>query len=305
MPLKQRVAARPGGTQGGRLNLNKHRSDMYRRVQGQLIDPSFFGVLVAWAPIFMTAAAVYMGMADMVEGVTRPLKPVAVMTTYNYLFKLMGPIFPFMILGIRIILIATCLITLAPGAPLLNVNDHRITFIFVAITCMRALVYGTTLLSSRESMSDHIFMGTSLVVLARIEMHAALDILCGDQGGAVVLSVRKKKSDGEGGKEGGKGAEEPPAPPPTLGNYKFLFLIPFLLSVLLIALTHANNYVTARYFHSKEESQAAVLCGILLFEAPACMWMMQSSGYSIFTFQFWKSQPKQDKAVKELEQAAE
>jgi len=267
---------------------------MYKRVQGQLIDPSILGVIVAWAPIFLTGAAVYMGMADMVEGVTRPLKPVPIMTTYNYLFKLMGPIFPFIILAIRIVLIATCMISLAPGAPLLNVADHRITFIFMAITVMRLFVYGSTLLSSRESMSDHVFMGVSIAVLARIEMHAAFDILTGDQGGAVAIAFQRRKpgkaSQGEqkGGKEAAQDGKDEPsaaAAPATLGAYRFLFLIPFVLSVLVIGLTHANNYVTARYFHTKEESQAAVLAGILLFEAPSCMWLMQSSGYGIFTYQ--------------------
>ena len=59
-------------------------------------------------------------------------------------------------------------------------------------------------------------------------------------------------------------------------------MVPFLLCVGLICLTLANNYITARYFHSKAESLAAVITGVMIFEIPLCMWLMQSSGYSIF-----------------------
>mmetsp|Transcript_32461 Transcript_32461/g.63419 ORF Transcript_32461/g.63419 Transcript_32461/m.63419 type:complete len:308 (+) Transcript_32461:264-1187(+) len=307
MPLKQRAAAGGAKKGFGFTKLHQQRNDMYKRVQAQLIEPSITGAFVAWLPIFITGAAVYLGMHDLVEGVTRPLKPIPIMVTYNYIFKLMGPVFPFLILAIRVLLIITCITTLTPGAPLLNVNDQRITFVFVAVTTMRLLVYGATLLSSRESMSDHIFMGVSLVVLARIEMHASLDILMGDPAGAIVLKVQKPQKKGEDEK-GDKDAPKegtPPASPPTLGRYRLLFLIPFTLSLLTIVLTHCNNYVTARYFHSKEESQAAVLTGIMLFEAPCCMWLMQSSGYGIF--EIFKTAPPQPpkEAVKELSNAAE
>lgn len=44
-----------------------------------------------------------------VEGVKRPENPVPIMVVYNYLFKLGGVFFPFLVLGVRIILIITVL----------------------------------------------------------------------------------------------------------------------------------------------------------------------------------------------------
>ena len=54
-----------------------------------------------------------------------------------------------------------------------------------------------------------------------------------------------------------------------------MMCVPALLAVLLVALLHANNYITCRYFHTNDESMMALICGILLFELPASVffWM--------------------------------
>ena len=78
------------------------------------------------------------------------------MVVYNYLFKLCGALFPFFIIAIRIILIKTTLKSVAPDAEIINSSDKRLGFMYVGITLMRALIYGVTLLSKGETMSDHI-----------------------------------------------------------------------------------------------------------------------------------------------------
>jgi hypothetical protein len=67
-----------------------------------------------------------------------------------------------------------------------------------------------------------------------------------------------------------------------------------------------NNYNTARYYHSKNESMASILCATFFFEFPLSIWMMQSSDYSIFVLEIFKSNPK-PKAVsgKELQEVAQ
>lgn len=67
-----------------------------------------------------------------------------------------------------------------------------------------------------------------------------------------------------------------------------------------------NNYNTARYYHTKAESLASVLCATFFFDFPLSLWMMQSSDYSIFVAEIFKWSPKpRIGSGKALEQVAE
>jgi hypothetical protein len=93
---------------------------------------------------------------------------------------------------------------------------------------------------------------------------------------------------------------------PKLGKYRLLFIIPLVMSGLVFVLTMINNYNTARYYHSKNESFASILCATFFFEFPLSLWMMQSSDYSIFVLEIFKSNPKTKVAPgKELQEVAQ
>jgi len=82
---------------------------------------------------------------------------------------------------------------------------------------------------SKEFMSDHVFLGISIACLARFELYCCLE---------------------------------------CLGSNKLL-AIPAAAALVLIVLTHCNNYITSRYFHTQQEAYMSLVCGELMFDMPA------------------------------------
>jgi hypothetical protein len=52
--------------------------------------------------------------------------------------------------------------------------------------------------------------------------------------------------------------------------------LPAISSVVLVLLTHGNNYVTARYFHSAGETAMSLGAGLGMFEAPVSFFLWRS-----------------------------
>lgn len=52
----ERRAVSTGGKWG---TITTNRKELYKRVEDQLMDPTFFGVLIAWLPVVMSGFAVY------------------------------------------------------------------------------------------------------------------------------------------------------------------------------------------------------------------------------------------------------
>ncbi|KAJ1466329.1 hypothetical protein T484DRAFT_1922360 [Baffinella frigidus] len=118
--------------------------------------------------------------------------------------------------------------------------SRSLPVVFLLVSGVRAGVYGLTLMMPHETMSDHVFMGLSIAALARLDLFASLD------------TMRKTSS------------------------RKAVMVVPALVGVMLCLLTHANNYITCRYFHSAEESMMSLGAGLAMFEVPVTFLLFRS-----------------------------
>ncbi|EKX52420.1 hypothetical protein GUITHDRAFT_133514 [Guillardia theta CCMP2712] len=188
-------------------------------------------VIVYGIPLLMSFLGIIFtlgGAADKQEGVTRPSAPIPVLHQFNIIFKKTGALLPFVPLLYRLAVSRLGKSSLPNDFTNRHCKGIRIFAGFVIMTLIRAVAYSLTLLKSKDIMSDHVFLALSVSALCRFELHVCLE---------------------------------------TYHSNRLIHLAT-MMNFIIVVCVNANNYVTARYFHTTEESVNSLLCGFLLFEIP-------------------------------------
>lgn len=153
------------------------------------------------------------------------------------IFRQLGALVPFLFYAPRV------LTALAVGKP--ATWAKKCLQVYVTVTFVRmALYYAHISASAKHHMSDHIFLGASVVACLQLELVCSMN--------DIVKAVK----------------EDPDEVLLTLtGSARFV------MCLLTMLLTSADMFYTAKYYHERDHSATALLVGLGLFQAPV-LWLL-------------------------------
>lgn len=186
---------------------------------------------------------------------------------FDKIFRMVGPIIPFVIVAPRSVL--PDLITTPRGVvvqrgsvlggPLVTISYY------LGLTLLRAAIYVIVAAMMPKSMADHVFLGASVFAMLNSEATSCVKQYYDLRG-------NKAKIEDEPDYE-----HAPKRKYVRLAGYTKVVLVGrvalAVLATLLASLVLADMYYTARYFHAVPETAISIVAGLVCFQIPLAVYI--------------------------------
>lgn len=206
---------------------------------------------------------------------------------FDRVLRLVGPAVPLAVMLLRYL--AYLPLGRLPGPDTVAGNSSSGTFfqlaaVYAALTVVRWGIYvlhvalAPTVLRSwkrpgsltTDLMSDHIFLGASLIAILTSEGH---------QLAAHARSWHRRRS----ATSQSHTQTHNQSPPPGAAIHRRLVIVAMVVWTLLVASICTDMYTTARHFHEPRESVAAAVAGVFVFQVPMTIYLCLTPSPSEFT----------------------